>query len=144
MQAIWYAVEYKPKGFKSYILSSTLSSAKLLEQEQKRRISYMDEVNRQALLNAEIMGDSENEAYLRALAKFMGVYCAGQVTDESPEFLRRPKQSGIESYVVGYGKNEFSPTGTLAGYKFTERLHEITEACLITSGAIDVLAPAHS
>ncbi len=43
MQAIWYAIEYKPKGIKSYILSSTLSSARLWEKEQKERISYMSE-----------------------------------------------------------------------------------------------------
>ncbi len=137
MQAIWYAIEYKPKGIKSYILSSTLSSAKLWEQEQKRRISYMNEEDQKALLEP----DYDSKEYADALDRFMKMYCAGEVTEESPECLRRPKKSGSEAYVVGWGQNEFSPTGTLAGYEFTERLHEIKEPCLITSGAIDLCSP---
>lgn len=141
MQAIWYALEYKPEGIKSYILSSTLSSAKLWEKEQKRRISYMDEADQKALLDAVKTGDYSSKEYNDALDKFMEMYCAGKVTQDSPECLRRPKKSGAEAYVVGWGQNEFSPTGTLAGYEFTDRLHEIKEPCLITSGAIDLCSP---
>ncbi|WP_297130888.1 proline iminopeptidase [Terrisporobacter sp.] len=137
MQAIWYAIEHKPKGIKSYILSSTLSSAKLWEKEQKRRISYMSEEDQKALLEP----DYDSKEYADALDRFMKMYCAGEVTEESPECLRRPKKSGSEAYVVGWGNNEFSPTGTLAGYEFTDRLHEIKEPCLITSGAIDLCSP---
>lgn len=141
MQAIWYAIEYKPKGIKSYILSSTLASAKLWEKEQRRRISYMDEADKNALLDAVNTGIYTSSEYQTALGKFMKMYCAGEVTDESPECLRRPKISGTESYVVGWGHNEFSPTGTLAGYEFTDRLHDIKEPCLIMSGAIDLCSP---
>ena len=141
MQAIWYAIEHQPKGIKSYILSSTLASAKLWEVEQKRRIAYMEPAYRDALLNAETTGDYSSDAYNEALDKFMDLYCAGEVTEEAPECLRRPKKSGKEAYIVGWGHNEFSPTGTLAGYEFTDRLHEIKEPCLITSGAIDLSSP---
>ncbi len=141
MQAIWYALEYKPKGIKSYILSSTLSSASLWEIEQKRRISYMDEADQKALLDAVNSGDYSSKEYSDALDKFMKMYCAGEVTENDPECLRRPKKSGSEAYVVGWGHNEFSPSGTLAGYEFTDRLHEIEEPCLITSGAIDLCSP---
>lgn len=137
MQAIWYALEYKPQGIKSYILSSTLSSAKLWEKEQKRRISYMSEDDQKALLNP----DYDSKEYNDSLDKFMKMYCAGEVTEDSPECLRRSKKAGSEAYVVGWGQNEFSPTGTLAGYEFTDRLHEIKEPCLITSGAIDLCSP---
>lgn len=141
MQAIWYAIEYKPKGIKSYILSSTLSSAKLWEKEQKRRISYMSEVDQKALLDAVNTGDYSSKEYNDALERFMEMYCAGEVTEDSPECLRRPKKSGSEAYIVGWGQNEFSPTGTLSGYEFTDRLHEIKEPCLVTSGAIDLCSP---
>ena len=141
MQAIWYAIEYKPKGIKSYILSSTLSSAKLWEIEQKRRISYMDDKSRSILLKAEETGDYFSKEYEVALDKFMKMYCAGEITEDSPECLRRSKKVGSEAYVVGWGHNEFSPTGTLAGYEFTDRLHEIKDPCLITSGAIDLCSP---
>ena len=141
MQTIWYALEYKPKGIKSYILSSTLSSAKLWEEEQKRRISYMSKEDQEVLLGAVESGDYSSKEYNDALGRFMNMYCAGEVTGESPECLRRPKKSGTEAYIVGWGHNEFSPTGTLAGYEFTDRLHEIKEPCLITSGAIDLCSP---
>ena len=141
MQTIWYALEYKPKGIKSYILSSTLSSAKLWEEEQKRRISYMSKEDQEALLGAVEIGDYSSKEYNDALGRFMNMYCAGEVTGESPECLRRPKKSGTEAYIVGWGHNEFSPTGTLAGYEFTDRLHEIKEPCLITSGSIDLCSP---
>ena len=141
MQTIWYALEYKPKGIKSYILSSTLSSAKLWEEEQKRRISYMNESDQKALLGAVATGSYSSKEYNAALGKFMEMYCGGPVTENSPECLRRPKKSGTEAYVVGWGHNEFSPTGTLAGYEFTDRLQEIKEPCLITSGAIDLCSP---
>jgi proline iminopeptidase len=141
MQAIWYAIEYKPNGIKSYILSSTLSSAKLWEKEQKRRISYMSEADQKALLDAVNTGDYSSKEYNDALESFMEMYCSGKVTEDSEECLRRPKKSGTESYIVGWGHNEFSPTGTLAGYEFTDRLHEIQEPCLITSGAIDLSSP---
>lgn len=141
MQAIIYAIDYKPKGIKSYILSSTLASAKLWEEEQKRRISYMNKFDRDALLDAVETGNYSNEAYLEALDKFMNLYCAGKVTEKSPECLRRPKKSGKEAYIVGWGHNEFSPTGNLAGYEYSDRLHEIEESCLITSGGIDLCTP---
>ena len=141
MQGYLVRTEYKPKGIKSYILSSTLSSASLWEIEQKRRISYMDEDDQKALLDAVNTGDYSSKEYSDALEKFMRMYCAGEVTENDPECLRRPKKSGAEAYVVGWGHNEFSPSGTLAGYEFTDRLHEIEEPCLITSGAIDLCSP---
>ena len=141
MQTIWYALEYNPKGIKSYILSSTLSSAKLWEEEQKRRISYMSKEDQEVLLGAVESRDYSSKEYNDALGRFMNMYCAGEVTEESPECLRRTKKAGTEAYIVGWGHNEFSPTGTLAGYEFTDRLHEIKEPCLITSGAIDLCSP---
>lgn len=141
MQAIWYAIDYKPLGIKSYIFSSTLASADLWEIEQKRRISYMSKEHQAFLLDAEKTGDYTSDKYNEALDQFMELYCAGKVDENSPECIRRSKISGKESYVVGWGQNEFSPTGTLAGYEFRDRLKEIKEPCLITSGAIDLCSP---
>lgn len=140
MMCIWYALERKPEGVLSYILSSTLSSAGMWREEQHRRISYMDEASKQAIYRAEETGDYEDPAYLKAVDAFMLRYCAPSFGDDAPEYLRRPKKGGV-SYVVGWGKNEFTPTGTLSGYEFTDRLHEIETPCLITSGAIDLSSP---
>jgi proline-specific peptidases, Bacillus coagulans-type subfamily len=92
MLAIRYALEYKPKGIRSYILSSTLPSAKLWEREQKRRISYMSEVDQKALLEAENTGDYSSKEYKDALNRFMKMYCVGDIGKNAPECLKRPRK----------------------------------------------------
>ncbi len=141
MMAIWYAIERKPKGVKSYILSSTLPSAKLWKQEQYRRIGYMPEDMQKAIHEAVENDDFTSKEYLEAVDEFMLRYSAGEVTEDSPEYLRREKVSGDLAYVTGWGPNEFTPTGTLSGYDFTDRLDEIKTPCLITSGQIDLCSP---
>ncbi len=101
----------------------------------------MDEPYKSALLDAEKTQNYSSKGYNEALYKFMGLYSAGPALKNAPECLTRPKKSGREAYVVGWGQNEFSPTGTLSGYEFTDRLHEIKEPCLIISGAIDLCSP---
>lgn len=140
IMALWYALDYKPQGVRSYILSSTLPSAKLWEQEQHRRISYMSPEDRQALAQALATGNYDDPAYLRALDRFMAQHC-GPILDELPECLTRAKKTGRESYLVGWGPNEFTPTGTLSGFEVTDRLHEIETPCLITSGQRDLCSP---
>lgn len=141
MQAIWYAIEYQPKGVKSYILSSTLPSAKLWEIEQHRRISYMEQKFQDAFSKAEKTDNYKDPDYLKALDVFMTRHCMAAFTDESPKCLTREKKSGTESYLVGWGRNEFTPTGTLSGYEYTDRLHQIKTPCLITSGQRDLCSP---
>lgn len=142
MLAIWYAIERKPKGVKSYILSSTLSSAKLWKEEQYRRINrFVPESMREAIFKADISKDYSSKEYLEALDLFMTWYCGGPFPDDAPECLKRPKKSGKEAYIVGWGQNEFSPTGTLSHYEFTDRLNEIKEPCLVTSGQMDLSSP---
>ncbi len=141
MLAIWYAIEKQPEGVKSFILSSTLSSAKLWRKEQYRRISYMPSAMQEAIRKADEANDYTSKEYLAALDVFMESYCAGKFTEADPECLTRPKKSGTESYIVGWGQNEFTPTGTLSHYEFTDRLHEIKQPCLITSGQIDLCSP---
>lgn len=141
MMALLYALDYHPEGVKSYILSSTLPSAKLWEKEQHRRISYMDEKYQVALKTALESGDYTNPAYLEAVDIFMDKHCNPIFEGEVPECITRPKKSGKEAYVIGWGQNEFTPTGTLSGFEVTDRLHEITTPCLITDGQRDLCSP---
>ena len=141
MLAILYALDTDPQGVKSYILSSTLSSAKLWREEQYRRIGYMPAEIQRPLMEAERTGDYSSPEYEKALELFMLRYAAGPVTEASPECLRRPRVSGKTSYVVGWGENEFTPTGTLSGYEITDRLHEIRTPCLVTNGQEDLSSP---
>ena len=71
----------------------------------------------------------------------MPTLCAGEVDENSRECLRRPKKVGTESYLYGWGPNEFSPMGTLKDFDYTDRLHEIDAPCLIISGTNDLCTP---
>ena len=140
IMALWYALDYAPRGVRSYILSSTLPSAKLWEREQHRRIGYMEPRHQKALREALDTGNYESPAYLEALEVFMDLHCNPRVSP-LPECVTRPKRSGTESYLVGWGPNEFTPTGTLSGFEMTDRLPEIRTPCLILNGQRDLCSP---
>ena len=140
IMALWYALDYHPEGVRSYVLSSTLPSAKLWGEEQHRRIGYMSPADRAAFDRALAAGDYGDLAYLAALDRFMARHC-DPMTGPLPECLTRPKRTGTESYLVGWGPNEFTPTGTLSGFEVTDRLGELGTPCLITSGQRDLCSP---
>ena len=141
MMAQIYALDYAPKGVKSYILSSTLPSAKLWESEQHRRIGYMEKKHQDALAKALASENYDDPAYLEALDIFMKNHCNPEIGEDAPECLTRKKKSGTEAYHVGWGPNEFTPTGTLSGFEVVDRLHEIQTPCLITNGQRDLCSP---
>jgi len=141
MQAIQYACENKPLGIKSYILSSTLPASYLWEKEQRRRIKYLPEEMQKSIAKADETGDYSTPEYQKAEAEFMLRHCAGKVTMDSPECLRRPKVAGTEAYITAWGQNEFSPSGTLKDFDFMNEIEDIQEPCLITSGLIDLCSP---
>ena len=140
MMALLYALDYHPAGVRSYVLSSTLPSAKLWESEQHRRISYLSQAHQDALARALASGNYDDPAYLEAVDVFMAQHCA-PLPGRAPECVTREKKSGDEAYLVGWGPNEFTPTGTLSGFEVTDRLHEIETPCLITSGQRDLCSP---
>lgn len=141
MLLIEYLITQQPQGVCSAILSSTLPENELWCREQHRMIRMMSEADRKAIAKAEETGDFTEAEYQKANERFMLLHCAGAVTEESPECLRRPKKAGTESYIVGWGPNEYNATGTLGTYHYTERLNEIHTPCLITSGTNDLCTP---
>ena len=141
MLAIEYACSHNPKGIKSYILSSTLASASLWEKEQRRRVTYLPKEMQEAITRAEETGDYSSEEYIKAEAEFMLRYSAEKITESSPECLKRPKKFGTESYITAWGQNEFSPSGTLKNFEFSDKISDIKEPCLITSGLLDLCSP---
>ncbi|WP_130805883.1 proline iminopeptidase [Senegalia massiliensis] len=141
MLAIHYSCKYNPSGIKSYILSSTLPASKLWEKEQRRRITYMSAKHQEAIKKAEKTGDYSTEEYRKAEKEFMLRYCAGKIDENSPECLRREKNTGIQSYLVAWGQNEFSPSGTLKNFDYMNEIEDIKEPTLITSGQKDLCSP---
>ena len=71
----------------------------------------------------------------------MEKYCYGVINEDSPECLTRKKKAGVEPYVVGWGPNEFTPTGTLKDYNYMEKLHSFAYPTLICDGAEDLCSP---
>ncbi len=141
MLAIWYAIEHQPQRIKSYILSSTLSSTSLWAKEQRRRLKDLPVEMQEAIAEAEKTNNYSLKEYKIAVAEFMRRHHMKDITEDSPECLKRPRVFGKEAYKIGWGPNEFTPVGTLGGYEFTARLHEIKQPALIISGQRDLCSP---
>lgn len=141
MLLIAYLIDGKAKGVRSAILSSTLSASWLWGHEQHRLITYMSPEDQRAIAEAEAKNDYSTKEYQLANEHFMLQHCAGEVTADSPECLRRPKKAGAESYLIGWGPNEYTPMGTLKDFDYTDRLKEITVPCLVISGTNDLCTP---
>ena len=142
MLAISYMMERDPRGVLSLILASTLHSAALWREEQWRRIDrFMTEKERAAFNRAEASDRYDDPDYLKALDRFMDLYCGPTVDENSPEYLRRKKKNAGEVYITAWGANEFGPTGTLANYDYRGQLGKITVPTLVTSGQMDLCSP---
>ena len=142
MLALDYILHYNPTGIESLILSSTLSSASLWASEQHRMIHFMSEVDQRAIEIAERTGNYESEDYIIANTHFMHAHCAGiYEVGKVPDCLTRPKKTGKEAYLYGWGPNEYTPTGSLAGFEVTDELKHINIPTLIISGTNDLCTP---
>ena len=141
MQTLEYVCNYKPEGLKSIILSSTLPASWLWAEEAQRMIAQMPQDMQDAIKKATESGDYSSPEYQAAEAEYMRQHCAGEVTENDPECLRRPKKAGRESYVVGWGPNDFTPLGTLKDYDVIDQLGDIKEPALIINGGNDLCTP---
>lgn len=141
MQTLEYVCNYKPEGLKSIILSSTLPASWLWAEEAQRMIAQMPQDMQDAIKKATESGDYSSPEYQAAEAEYMRQHCAGEVTENDSECLRRPKKAGRESYVVGWGPNEFTPLGTLKDYDVIDQLGDIKEPALIINGGNDLCTP---
>lgn len=140
MLIIAYMVDRNPEGIESIILSSTLSSSSLWSHEQQRLISFMPEAEQQAIARAVETGNFEDPDYLKANEHYTVLH-ADEITESTPECFRRKKRFGTESYVAAWGPNEYTPTGTLKDFEYTDRLGEIHTQALIISGTNDECTP---
>lgn len=141
MMQIAYAIERKPRGVRSYIISSGHPSSSLWEQEGLRRVRMLPQKKQDAIAAALQSGDFSGADYEEAVAEYMRRYCDYPVLPDSPECLSRPKRRGAEAYLYGWGPNEFSPTGSLRNFEYVDRLGEIEIPTLICSGVSDLCSP---
>ena len=88
---IAYAIDYKPQGIKSFIISSGHPSSSLWEREGLRRIKMMPQDMQDAINHALETGDFTGEAYDAAVAEYMDRYCNYWLGEDAPECCKRPK-----------------------------------------------------
>ena len=136
-----YISDEKPKGIKSVILSSTLSSSQLWGKEQHRRIKYLSKEEQDAIEEAEKTGNYSTKEYALANEHFMKRHCNYVINENSPECLTRPKKFGNEAYETAWGANEFTPIGNLKDFDYTEKLKEWNIPSLIINGTSDLCSP---
>ena len=140
MLIIKYMIDRKPEGVKGIVLSSTLPSASLWAHEQHRLISFMSKEDQEAIHFAEKNNVWDRPEYIHANEVFMKLHCS-DIKDTDPECLTRKKKSGSESYLYGWGPNEYNPTGSLKDFEYIDELYQITIPTLIMSGTNDLCTP---
>ncbi len=141
MLLLTYICGYEHSGVKSGILSSTLPASWLWGVEQARMIKELPAEYQEAIKTATETGDYSGDVYQRAEDEYMLRHAAGKPDPNGPECLLRKKRSGRESYVVGWGPNEYTPMGTLKDYDVIDKLKDIKEPCLVINGGNDLCTP---
>jgi proline iminopeptidase len=109
--------------------------------EQQRLIKELPPEMQEAIRKATETNDYSDPLYIAAEKEYMLRHAAGEKTEDSPECMTRSSKKGTESYVVGWGPNEFTPMGTLKDYDVTEQLKDIKEPSLVISGGNDLCTP---
>ena len=141
MLLLTYICGYEHSGVKSGILSSTLPASWLWGIEQARMIKELPEEYQKAIKTATETGDYSSDIYQRAEEEYMLRHAAGKPDPNGPECLLRKKRTGRESYVIGWGPNEYTPMGTLKDYDVIDKLKDIKEPCLVINGGNDLCTP---
>lgn len=131
MLEIIYLCDYKPDYVEKVIISSSLSSAKLWEEETHRLLNYLNKENKD-IINNPLKYQKED------LDKALNEYVEKYIKD-----IDNIKNSKIGklSYLTAWGENEFSPSGNLKGYEYTNKLKNIKIPTLIISGIDDESTP---
>ena len=90
------------------LLWDTRPTIGLWASEQHRLIKYLSVEDQEAISRAEATGQWDDPAYLQANDHYFEKYVIS-VDEHSPECIRRPKRSGTEAYLYGWGPNENHP-----------------------------------
>jgi proline-specific peptidase len=137
------ALEYmltQPDGVESLVLSSTLSSAALWEEEALRLRSELPSETLAVLERHEAAGTLHDPEYEAATKEYYRRHLCR--LDPWPPLVEEiMRVSRKEVYETMWGPNEMRPTGTLAGWEVTDRLGEITAPALVLCGRYDEATP---
>ena len=137
-----FLLQRRPKGVRKAIFSSTLSSARLWEEETKRLLLLLPEEDREAIRVAEETKVYDGKEFDRAMKDYALRVIGREADDRAPECLRRKRSPQARIvYRQNWGPSEFLPTGRLKDFDTTSRLKEITIPVLLLSGTEDESTP---
>lgn len=140
MLAIEFALQKKPAGLRSMILSAPLISTQRWIADQEMWISKLPEQIRETIKKHEQNKDFESPAYQEAMMHFYQKHLCRM--DPWPECLTRTMEKmGVDVYQYMWGPSEFTMTGTLADADLSARLSEISVPVLLTCGEFDEATP---
>lgn len=141
MLLIIYLCDYNPKGINSAILSSTLSSVSLWREETHKLLNNLSPEFKKVLLDDEAGLDVDKKLLSLAYKDYTNRFIFSEPQSFDPECLSRVKPDSSVSYITAWGKSEFSPTGNLSNYEYTDKLKNIKCPVLILSGEQDESTP---
>lgn len=139
MLALEYALT-QPDGLESLVLSSTLSSSALWEEEALRLRAELPPETLAVLERHEATGTVHEPEYEEATKEYYRRHLCR--LDPWPPIVEEIlRVSRKEVYETMWGPNEMRPTGTLAGWDVTARLGEVTAPALVLCGRYDEATP---
>lgn len=139
MLALEYALT-QPDGLESLVLSSTLSSSALWEEEALRLRAELPPATLAVLERHEAAGTVHEPEYEEATKEYYRRHLCR--LDPWPPIVEEIlRVSRKEVYETMWGPNEMRPTGTLAGWDVTARLGEVTAPALVLCGRYDEATP---
>lgn len=139
MLALEYALT-QPTGLESLVLSSTLTSSRLWEEEALRLRAELPADVLTVLERHEAAGTVDDPEYKEATKEYYRRHLCR--LDPWPPIVEEIlRVSRREVYETMWGPNEMRPTGTLAGWEVTDRLGEITAPALVLCGRFDEATP---
>jgi proline-specific peptidase len=138
MLAMEYALT-RPRGVKSMIIASSLSSMPLWEAEAARLVKLLPLDMQAAIWRGIETRQYDTPEYQAAAQAFnLRHICS---LDPPPDYIQYSNEHSGWLYEAMWGHDEYKVTGTLKDWDITDRLHEITLPVLITSGTLDESTP---
>ncbi len=135
MLLIKILVEDNPKEMKKAILSSTLYSSSVWEDEAHRLIKFLSKKDQEIIKHSEKNNDYDSFLFQKASKHYYKKF----LKDDKKK--PRDFKSGHVAYLTAWGPSEFKCLGNLKSFNYEGKLELIDKDCLILSGGNDESTP---
>ena len=131
-----------PKDVAGVVLASAPASVPRIARETREMVALLPESTRATIAAHEEAGTTDHPEYEAAVREFDRRHICR--LDPYPEVLDDRSLTGTEVYATMAGPSEFTLTGRLREWDFTDRLHEVRQPTLVTGGRYDEFTPGHA